>query len=99
MDARISCGAIEGAKERPVLLRAVACDACWDDAVHFPDREPGQIDVELTVEPLRPGPAADPRDEGGTTCHELRRCMSLASHRARSLLLLEPDGCRRRLKG
>lgn len=36
----------------PVLLRAVACDACWDDAVHFPGRELGQIDAEMTVEQL-----------------------------------------------
>ena len=59
MDACMSCGTTEGAKERPVPLRTVACDACWEDAVHFPDREPERIDVEFVLEQLRPGPTTD----------------------------------------
>ena len=57
MNACMSCGATEGVAERDVPLRTVACDDCWDDAVHFPEREPEQIDVELTVEQLRPDPS------------------------------------------
>ena len=92
MDACMSCGATEGAKERPVPLRTVACDDCWDNAVHFPDREPEQIDVEWTVEQLRPGPVADPRDGGGTTCKECgAACTWHRTERGR-WLLLEPGG-------
>ena len=49
----MACGSSDGARERPVPLRTVACDACWDDAVHFPDREPERPDVELVVEQLK----------------------------------------------
>src|ERR1700726_1103938 len=63
--ACMACGSSDGARERPVPLRTVACDACWDDAVHFPDREPERIDVALAVEQLRPGPVVDPREEIG----------------------------------
>jgi hypothetical protein len=92
MDARMSCGAVEGAKERPVLLRTVVCDACWDGAVHFPDREPGQIDVELTVEQLRPGPASIREARAGppvTNCGAV--CPWHRFERGR-WVLLEPDG-------
>lgn len=44
------CGAAEGAVERDVPLRTVACDACWDGAVRFPDREPEPVDPELAAE-------------------------------------------------
>ena len=91
-DTCMSCGATEGAKERPVPLRTVACDACWEDAVHFPDREPERIDVELVAEQLRPGPVADPRDGNASTC---RDCGAAATwHRTTNgrWLLLEPGG-------
>jgi hypothetical protein len=56
----MASGSSEGARERPVPLRTVACDACWDDAVHFPDREPVRPDVELVVEQLKAAAVHDP---------------------------------------
>jgi hypothetical protein len=88
----MSCGATEGAKETPVPLRTVACDACWDDAVHFPGRESEQIDVELTLEQLRPGPVTDPRDGGGTTSHDCGAACSWHRAECGRWLLLEPGG-------
>lgn len=92
MDACMSCGATEGATERDVPLRTVACDDCWDDAVHFPDREPEQVDVDLTVEQLRPGPVTDPRDGGVTTCKDCGAACAWHRTQGGRWLLLEPGG-------
>lgn len=66
----MACGSSEGARERPVPLRTVACDACWDDAVHFPDREPERPDVELVVEQLKAAAVHDPIQGPPTTCKD-----------------------------
>jgi hypothetical protein len=53
-----------------VPLRTVAFDACWDDAVHFPDREPERPDVELAVEQLKAAAVHDPVQGSPTTCKD-----------------------------
>jgi hypothetical protein len=88
----IACGSSEGARERPVPLRTVACDACWDDAVHFPDREPARPDVERVVEQLRAAQAPDPSQGTSASC---KYCGASCSwHRTQNgrWLLLEPGG-------
>jgi Family of unknown function (DUF6083) len=92
MDACMSCGSTEGAKERPVPLRTVACDACWEDAVHFPDREPERIDVGLTAEQLRPGPVTDPRDGNASACRDCGAAVTWHRTTNGRWLLLEPGG-------
>jgi hypothetical protein len=88
----MSCGASEGAKERPVPLRTVACDSCWQDAVNFPDREPERVDFALAMEQLRPGPAKNPREGNAAICKDCGA--SCAWHRTENgrWLLLEPGG-------
>jgi hypothetical protein len=88
----MSCGASEGAKERPVPLRTVACDSCWQDAVNFPDREPERIDVALVAEQLRPGPIADPRKGNATTCKDCGAACAWHRTERGHWLLLEPGG-------
>jgi Family of unknown function (DUF6083) len=88
----MACGSEDGARERPVPLRTVACDACWDDAVNFPDREPERIDVALAVEQLRPGPVAEPREGNAASCKDCgAECAWHRTERGR-WLLLEPGG-------
>ncbi|WP_370012525.1 DUF6083 domain-containing protein [Nocardia cyriacigeorgica] len=58
----------EGARERPVPLRTVACDECWDKAAQFPEREPARPDVELVADQLRTAPVVDPREGSPTFC-------------------------------
>ncbi|WP_425296790.1 DUF6083 domain-containing protein [Nocardia cyriacigeorgica] len=62
------CGASEGARERPVPLRTVACEECWDKAAQFPEREPERPDVELVADQLRTAPVVDPREGSPTFC-------------------------------
>ncbi|WP_174552591.1 DUF6083 domain-containing protein [Nocardia speluncae] len=84
------CGASEGAQERPVPMRTVTCDQCWDEAVKFPDREPEKLDLELTVDQLRVAPVADAREGTPTAC---KHCETECSwHRTRNgrWLLMEP---------
>lgn len=86
----MACGSSEGARERPVPLRTVACDACWDNAVHFPDREPARPDVERVVEQLRAAQAPDLSQGTRASC---KYCGASCSwHRTENgrWLLLEP---------
>lgn len=70
----MACGSGEGARERPVPLRTVACDVCWDDAVRFPGREPQRVDVALAVKQLRPAPVTDPRKGNAASCKDCGLC-------------------------
>ncbi len=66
--ACVVCGASEGARERPVPLRTIACDACWDKAVQFPEREPERPDVELVADQLRTAPTISPKEGSPSSC-------------------------------
>jgi hypothetical protein len=88
----MACGSSNGAKERPVPLRTVACDACWDEAVHFPDREPERLDVELTMAQLKVGATQDPVVGTPATCKDCGApCAWHRTLRGR-WLLIEPGG-------
>jgi hypothetical protein len=88
----MACGSSEGAQERPVPLRTVACDACWDDAVHFPDREPARPDVERVVEQLRAAQAPDPSQGTPASCKDCGASCSWHRTQNGRWLLLEPGG-------
>lgn len=88
----MACGSSEGARERPVPLRTICCAACWDDAVRFPDREPERVNVELTVEQLRAGRVADPREGTAATCKDCGTACSWHRTEHGRWLLLEPGG-------
>jgi hypothetical protein len=90
--ACMACGSGDGAKERPVPLRTVACDDCWDEAVRFPDREPGRVDVALTVQQLGPPPVTDPRKGNATLCDDCGVACSWHRTERGRWLLLEPGG-------
>lgn len=88
----MACGSSEGARERPVPLRTVACDACWDDAVHFPDREPEPPNVELVVEQLRSAPVPDPAQGTPAACKDCGASCSWHCTEHGRWLLIEPGG-------
>jgi Family of unknown function (DUF6083) len=75
-----------------VPLRTVACDACWDDAVHFPDREPEIPNVELVVEQLKAAPVLDPAQGTPTTCRDCGASCSWHRTENGRWLLMEPGG-------
>lgn len=85
------CGASD-AQERPVPLRTVTCDDCWDKANQFPEREPETPDVELVVDQLRVAPSVDPREGSASPCKYCDR--EYAWHRTLNgrWLMLEPGG-------
>ena len=88
----MACGSSEGARERPVPLRTVACDACWDVAVHFPDRDSEPPDVELVMEKLRSAPVPDPAHGSPAACRDCGASCSWHRTENGRWLLLEPGG-------
>ncbi len=88
----MACGSSEGARERPVPLHTVACDACWGDAVHFPDREPEPPNVELVMEQLRSAPVPDPAQGTPASCKDCGASCSWHRTEHGRWLLMEPGG-------
>lgn len=86
----MACGSSDGARKRPVPLHTVACDACWDDAVHFPDREPQRLDLAPVLEQLRAARVADPKEGSATTCKDCDASCSWHRTERGRWLLLEP---------
>jgi hypothetical protein len=62
-----ACGSTDGAVPRPVPLRTVACDTCWEQAdAGFPGREPEPPDYGLALDQIRAGVADD---DNQTACN------------------------------